>query len=67
MVKKALADAQGTDYAMKCSALEAKLQHLDAAHKAQMLSLQDQLNKFLESANTQARALPELTGEKRHW
>jgi hypothetical protein len=62
-VKKALADAQGTDHAMKCSALEAKLQHLDAAHKAETLSLQEQLNKFLESANTQARVLPELTGK----
>ena len=62
-MKKAMADVLGTDYAMKCSALETKLQQMESTHKAEVLGLQKQLNKLLESACTQTRALPEVTGE----
>ena len=62
-MKKAMADVLGTDYAMKCSALETKLQQMESTHKAEVLGLQEQLNKLLESACTQTRALPEVTGE----
>jgi DNA-binding ferritin-like protein (Dps family) len=62
-MRKAMADVQGTDYAMKCRALETKLQQMESTHKAEVLGLQEQLNKLLESACTQTRALPEVTGE----
>jgi hypothetical protein len=61
-MKKTVADLQGTDYAMKCSALEAKLQQTEAAHKAELFSLQQQLNKLLESSNTQTRGLADVAG-----
>jgi len=61
-LKKTVADLQGTDYAMKCSALEAKQQQTEASHKAELFSLQQQLNKLLESSNTQTRGLPDVAG-----
>jgi Sec-independent protein translocase protein TatA len=61
-MKKAMAELQSTDYATKCKTLEAKLQHAEAAHKAEALSLQERLNKLLESSSTPAQNLPVVSG-----
>jgi hypothetical protein len=66
-VKKELADVHATDYAVKCRELEAKLQQTTEGHQAEVHSLQEQLDRLLECANTQKSSLPEVAGERRRW
>ena len=64
-LKKALAEAQGTDLAVKCSGLEAKLQQVEAARKSEVLQLQQQLSKLIDSSSTQPSDLPDTAGVQR--
>lgn len=65
-MKKTIAYLQGTDYALKCSALEMKLHQTEEIHKAEVSKLQEQLTKLLESSNMQARCLPDVAGGRWH-